>query len=51
MKTVADTLGVARSNLAEQAAPTTLRQRRGRRACVSARHRDPPSASKSDPIG
>lgn len=32
MKTVADALGVARSNLAEQAAPTTLRQCRGRRA-------------------
>ncbi len=31
MKTVVDTLGVARSNLAVQAAPTTLRQRRGRR--------------------
>ncbi len=31
MKTVADVLGVARSNLAEQAAPTPLRCHRGRR--------------------
>lgn len=31
MKTIADTLGVARSNLAVQAAPERTRQRRGRR--------------------
>lgn len=31
MKTIADTLGVARSNLAAHAAPKTARQRRGRR--------------------
>jgi putative transposase len=32
MKTVADVLGVARSNLTVQAAPTTVRQGRGRRS-------------------
>jgi len=31
VKRVADTLGVARSNLVVQAAPGTTRQRRGRR--------------------
>ena len=31
MKAISDTLGVARSNLAEQAAPQRTRQRRGRR--------------------
>jgi putative transposase len=31
VKTISDTLGVARSNLAAQAAPKTARQRRGRR--------------------
>ena len=31
MKTIAETVGVARSNLVVQAAASTLRQRRGRR--------------------